>query len=412
MEKETLQKIVHILPLTREYDGSCGLFFSCLYEPTIHPRFIELIKLLPVQYKNSCFFTTNLVKHISDDDIRELALANVAHINISLETFDNEKYKTLTSVSNSCFFDNLKRLISIFSEYPLAPKIRFITMILKDNYSELIEIAKRAHELSPYQLEFRTPFYFKGAEKSQLNEMLLSRSEIDKIVHELNALNFNISIWSEMDIDSYKKILENYDNPIIDSCVNSCLVEETPHDFYGIRIEASGEGYFMANGERFDINCIEHPFLFFSEKLLQLAKLESKKYEMGIASLLKNKRIDDDIKCYLDEIIMYDKHIMCLRGWVFCDDSMRDNKSTPFYVLLNRNDNEAFLYKTKSLYRPDIAKAFNDQSLEMVGFETLIDIAPFKILKDIWDLKVAFYDGEFLRMKQLATISKAGVCNI
>ena len=55
MPKEVFTKVLQTLPLSK-HDG---FYFSCLYEPTVNPDFIDFLQLLPVQFRDNTFFIPN-----------------------------------------------------------------------------------------------------------------------------------------------------------------------------------------------------------------------------------------------------------------------------------------------------------------------------------------------------------------
>lgn len=71
MTKETFEKAIALLPLIK--DDGC-FRFSCIFEPTIHPEFTELLRMIPEKDRKKVFFTTNLAKRLSDDVFRELRI--------------------------------------------------------------------------------------------------------------------------------------------------------------------------------------------------------------------------------------------------------------------------------------------------------------------------------------------------
>lgn len=91
---QNIFKIVRYLPEATGMDGK--VFFPCLWEPSIHPHFLELLQLITDQFKSRVFFTSNFAKLYTDEMIEQLARVNVNHINIFIETLECDKYKLLT----------------------------------------------------------------------------------------------------------------------------------------------------------------------------------------------------------------------------------------------------------------------------------------------------------------------------
>lgn len=118
MDREVLEKGLSLLPLTEKN----GFYLSCLYEPTIHPRFGEYLRAIPDGYRDRMFFTTNLVRKLSDEELRAMSQAPVDHINISIETLDPQKHLLLAGVKNSAFHENLENLAGHLSRAENPPK--------------------------------------------------------------------------------------------------------------------------------------------------------------------------------------------------------------------------------------------------------------------------------------------------
>ena len=142
MDDQTLAKAMTLLPLVD--DGK--FMFSCAFEPTLHPHFIDLLKKIPGQYRKKVFFTTNLTTKLSDDFLRELSETDIHHINISLDSFNPVLFERLRKGAKfATFIDNLERLVRIFSRNSKSPPIRYVTMVLKSNLNEIPELFERCH---------------------------------------------------------------------------------------------------------------------------------------------------------------------------------------------------------------------------------------------------------------------------
>jgi MoaA/NifB/PqqE/SkfB family radical SAM enzyme len=280
MRKDIFIKSLQSIPFSEKF------LFSCLYEPTIHPQFFELLDILPVRYKNKIFFTTNLVKYLSDDELEKLACSKVDHINVSLETFDRDKYKILTSTDKSFFYENLERMTNIFSQYPLSPKIHFITMILRDNFEELIDIAKLAHDrFNPYLHEFRVPYFFYHPGKEDIiRSLYLPKGELKAVISQLKSLGFNLVVSWEMDAEEVNRNLDNLINSANtretrkDSASLSVSAKTVPAGWYDLRFYSDGSGIFLGDSSSFDLKDIDQPFLFYQQNLIRLQQMEANIY--------------------------------------------------------------------------------------------------------------------------------------
>jgi hypothetical protein len=134
MSEAIYEKVLKLLPLVP--DGQ--FFFSCLFEPALHPRFVEYLEKIPVQYRKKVFFTTNLLSVFSDDEFRRLSRVSLHHLNISFDSLVPEVFELLRKGGKyDRFQDHLGRLVKAFSGQKNAPPLRFITVALRDNLAEI-----------------------------------------------------------------------------------------------------------------------------------------------------------------------------------------------------------------------------------------------------------------------------------
>ncbi|GHV86059.1 hypothetical protein AGMMS50230_16670 [Spirochaetia bacterium] len=248
MTRETFSAVMtKILPFSRKE----GILVSCLYEPTLHPDFIDMYSSLPLQYKDNFFFTTNLVRHLTDTEINKMAYFNVHHINISLETFDEKKYTEITGVKNTCFYDNLSRVFKIFKDAS-PPRVRFITMLIRNNYSEILSLAQKAHDMYPLDMhEFRTPYLHN---ETDLEKILLTENELNDLVPKIRSLGYsNIYISADSNLEQFIKVKAGWIKSNVDEVKK---VKLRMHEDYQMRINANGKGFFNCDGSEFDINII------------------------------------------------------------------------------------------------------------------------------------------------------------
>lgn len=265
------EEVNRILPLLHRVEDE-GFYLSCLFEPTLNPDFFAILEALPAYAKPKTFFTTNLVRPLSDEEIKILCKANVDHINISLETFDPDLYVKLTSVKKTAFFDNLARLGEMSQKY--GTKIRLITMIMKDNYAELPSLVKKAHDLvHPWQHELRTPIYTKGdpAREKATEDELLSAAELEKIKQELESLGYNLVFDTKWNRDFYmnwkQKELQREKEK---GRKRSDLPE------YVVRLYAGGNGVIEDLDETFNWRKTRNLEKFIAKRLSKTKKLEGK----------------------------------------------------------------------------------------------------------------------------------------
>lgn len=139
MEESTFEKLLTLIPLVNGYN----FLISCLFEPAIHPSFISLLEKIPPKYRNKVYFTTNLSIKFSSQDFQRLSRVNVRHINISIDSLQQEMFLKLREKANfEIFIDNLRRLKEVFSRAAHPPRLRYTTMALKPNLDEIPDLVE------------------------------------------------------------------------------------------------------------------------------------------------------------------------------------------------------------------------------------------------------------------------------
>lgn len=188
------------------------IFIACHFEPTLHPHFLDFLEYIPEEKKNKFFFTSNIAKKFPEGYFQRMARCNFHHINISLETLDENRYAFITKNTRGNFYKNLNTLISEFSKVKNHPEIRFITMVTRDNKDEILTLAKYAKEVCNVQHhEFRTPFFSPFISKDWLLNHTLNREELDKIEEGLRSLDYISSACIDLQFcnEYYKKIIDD-----------------------------------------------------------------------------------------------------------------------------------------------------------------------------------------------------------
>lgn len=99
MSVEIFKLSRNIIPLTIKD----GFLLSCLFEPTLNPEFPDILRMLPQQYKQHVFFTTNMARKLSDEELKLFLEANIDYFNISLETYNQDRYTMLSGIKNVFF---------------------------------------------------------------------------------------------------------------------------------------------------------------------------------------------------------------------------------------------------------------------------------------------------------------------
>lgn len=198
MDLKTYSNVLEVLPLVKEYaGGGYGFYFSCIYEPTIHPQFLDYLSMLPPEAKKKCFFTTNLARPMDKNFIKAMLSSNVGLINISIETFDCERFEYITQNKKFDHFkNNLLTLEKVINEMDgNIPRLRFITMLLNENKDEIIDLIEYCNTHFPIEsYEIRTP-YLSIYENMEWNKkQLLEKKEIDELIVKIKDLNCHIDI--------------------------------------------------------------------------------------------------------------------------------------------------------------------------------------------------------------------------
>lgn len=247
MTKETFAKVIEILPLARDN----RFMFSCLFEPTINPDFVQLLEMIPKEGKNKVFYTTNLSIKQSHVTFSALAKTNINHINISLDSLNPITYESLRKGAKfENFISNLEALVSTFKKYPKAPKIKFTTMVFKQNINELLSMTHACHSrYLAYEHEFRTPVldsYFHMDEEWS-KKSIISGLEWDTLIENLSKLPYKFTFGT---------------SPLS----SSADTEVKGSDIIILRINSDGTVTINDN-DSCNINDINYPYKFFKNKL-------------------------------------------------------------------------------------------------------------------------------------------------
>jgi len=241
MPKTTFEKVLKLLSL-----GHLTFYFSCGYEPTIHPQFIEFLEMIPDKFKGKTLFTTNLVKTLPDDTIDRLSRLKISHINISVESFDPVIYESLRKGAKfASFINNLQRLTAAFAKNPHAPKLRYIAMVLKANLHDLPQTLEAC-----YKKYLAQEFEFRGTHNKPIGDWqkqnFVTPQEWAKLERDLEPSPYQYRILRFED-DADKKKTRKY-----------------------IRVNAKGEVAASITGVRktYDLNTIDDPYPFFRDLAL------------------------------------------------------------------------------------------------------------------------------------------------
>jgi len=154
MDGETFAAAMRLMP----YALDSNFWFSCLHEPTLHPRFAEFLTMVPAELRKKVFFTSNFAKRMKPAYFRTLADGGFGTINMSIESLDPAIYERMRKGARfRIFMANWDALMAAFSAGKAAPFLRYIVMVYKSNLAEipsLVEHLLSARRADEIQLRF------------------------------------------------------------------------------------------------------------------------------------------------------------------------------------------------------------------------------------------------------------------
>lgn len=197
MSMEHFEKIIPLASLTTK-----GMFYlSCAFEPTLHPKFTEMLKKIPPRLQKQITFTTNLTTNISDHTFKTLSVMRIHAINISVESFVPSVYEqSRKNAKYDRFIGNLDRMVHFFKKDPKSPPIRFITLVTKLNAREVPAIIEKCHTLyHAFESEIRYPWITPGpwntpANMGWFDKYSLTESEWESVAASLQTVPFRFSL--------------------------------------------------------------------------------------------------------------------------------------------------------------------------------------------------------------------------
>jgi hypothetical protein len=137
MTEATIDAAVRFAPYVQ--DG--GFWFSCLHEPTLHPRLVDYIRKVPAAYRSTMFYTSNLAKRMPASYFEALADSGMHHINISIESLEPAVYEKMRKGARFPIFkENWDRLVEAFGQGTAPPKLRYISLAYKSTFRQLPEL--------------------------------------------------------------------------------------------------------------------------------------------------------------------------------------------------------------------------------------------------------------------------------
>ena len=134
MSEATIDVAAKLAPYVTEGN----FWFSCLHEPTLHPRLVEFIQKVPFEHRRKLFYTTNLAKRMPQSYFKALADSGMHHINVSIESLDPAVYERFRKgARHRIFTENWDRLVPAFARGKAPPLLRYIAMAYKSNVRDL-----------------------------------------------------------------------------------------------------------------------------------------------------------------------------------------------------------------------------------------------------------------------------------
>ena len=185
MTEETFRALIRLAPAVREG----GFWLSCLHEPTLHPKLGDFIHLIPQDQRKKFWFTTNLTRPLPDALIETIANTGLHHINVSLDSFNDEVFAMLRKHGRlKVFRQNLDRVIQAFARAEKPPFIRYITMAYRSNMNEIPDMVRWMNESGRAQeIEIRYTFNTSNISDDFRREQFLRAEEWQALKTSLEA---------------------------------------------------------------------------------------------------------------------------------------------------------------------------------------------------------------------------------
>lgn len=406
-------KIVKYVPGAEAMDGQ-GFYFSCLWEPSLNPNYIKLLQMIPAEDKHKIFFTSNFARKFDLETIEALAKANVEYINISIESFERERYKKLTGGSDfnyEMFMENLQTVAKVFAKTPNAPKLRYISMALKTNVDELETIIEKGQtELNGYVSEIRTPFF--GEYLNQFPEELLSKQEVDALRAKLDASDKRI-VYALEEVHpptkgGAKKSAEG--NTSKGEKLPALVLEELVDYFYDMQIESTGDIFWRGDSvwHRYDPDADIDQVL--TDGLVRLQKAEAKRHVISGTEIQKYVSLKKSFFTKTDftiDGVEESEGFASIRGWAGVR-GMDSEKMGKVLELTNvKNKAEKHYYLCQDEPRADVKEAVNPQ-YGMAGFKVFLDKEELSGNK--FTAKMYYLNRETNRIEYASKIRRAIAC--
>lgn len=204
MSLETFEKVLEIGKISRSIN------MSCVSEITTYSNFIDLIECMPQDIQEMAGFSTNLSIPLSDETLDRISKTKLKHVNVSIESFDKQKYEFFRKKAKyDIFIDNLDRLYKSFEKNNWnGPKLHFTSMLFKQNLEELtdlISICKDKYNADFHEIRTSFSFVYKDMDSKFVEESKIlykEANEFNKKLDRFNHVLFVNNILPDIQIDS------------------------------------------------------------------------------------------------------------------------------------------------------------------------------------------------------------------
>ncbi len=144
MTEQTFRRAMELMPSLPR-----GQFWmSCLHEPTLHPRFVDLIEMVPNDLRDRISFTSNLSKRLPDDWLPRIVDSGIHSIRVSFDSRQPDIFAALRKGAKyELFQQNVERLATLLRAHPRRPRLTFITMAFRENYREIPDLIRHGREV-------------------------------------------------------------------------------------------------------------------------------------------------------------------------------------------------------------------------------------------------------------------------
>lgn len=341
MSRETYERMIHALPAFSHF------MFSCRYEPSIHPRFIEMVNMIPAEHRRKVQITTNLAKRYTDDTIKVLLSSGIGVFNLSVETFDRETYINLCGADRlQKVLANLKNISGSMRYCNNGTALRYTTMALRSNLGELPAIARLcSHSFGASFHQFRTPYLnqyiFDHGE--WFERELLTKAELEAVMKKCMAQSDKLLFDFSLTLEQYREAKKRYSEAKSEAIPES--LDDMDSRRYGVlQIESSGLISVFGSNDIIDINPLSNPgdYLLVKRGELLLEEFGGGYWEIHSDELAGCTRSD---KQFVIESVCIDNAIaLHIVGWVrHLEKDMQRNKCG---VILH-NGGRSYVYDIK-----------------------------------------------------------------